>query len=208
MSPKKIDKAARERQILDAAAAVFARRGFRAATMDEVAAAAGVAKGTLYLSYSSKEDLFFALFAAFADEAMAAPPALPAGTAPDQVIGLLVEIGTRLDRDSLLVPLTLEFWSAAGVEATRARFADRYAAMLDAFRGALVGILRGGEARGEVRRGLPLDAIVSSLLATIDGLIVQAWVDRDLSIAETLRAALPPLLDGIRPAGSAAPPPR
>lgn len=48
----------RPRQISAAALEVFALKGFRRATMDDVARAAGVTKGTIYLYFSSKEDLF------------------------------------------------------------------------------------------------------------------------------------------------------
>jgi AcrR family transcriptional regulator len=50
----------RER-LLDAAAEVFARRGFETATLDEVAAAAGYTKGAVYSNFASKTDLFIAL---------------------------------------------------------------------------------------------------------------------------------------------------
>jgi TetR/AcrR family fatty acid metabolism transcriptional regulator len=46
--------------ILEAARKVFAKRGFNDATVDEIAAAAGVAKGTIYLYYESKRDIYFA----------------------------------------------------------------------------------------------------------------------------------------------------
>lgn len=49
------DKRAR---IIDAAINVFAKEGLHAARIDEIAAAAGVAKGTLYLYFFSKEQLF------------------------------------------------------------------------------------------------------------------------------------------------------
>jgi AcrR family transcriptional regulator len=45
-------------EILHAALDVFAARGFAAAKLDEVAAKAGVSKGTLYLYFESKEELF------------------------------------------------------------------------------------------------------------------------------------------------------
>lgn len=48
---------ARARHILEAALRVFSHRGFAEATMEEVAAEAGVAKGSLYLYFPSKEDL-------------------------------------------------------------------------------------------------------------------------------------------------------
>ncbi len=51
----------RRRQILDAAATVFARRGYHQALVRDIAAAANVAQGTIYLYYPSKRDLLLAL---------------------------------------------------------------------------------------------------------------------------------------------------
>jgi TetR/AcrR family fatty acid metabolism transcriptional regulator len=51
----------RER-ILDAAVRVFARKGFHATRVSEVAKAAGVADGTIYLYFESKEHLLVSLF--------------------------------------------------------------------------------------------------------------------------------------------------
>lgn len=48
-------------QLLDAAAHVFARRGYHGATLDEIAAQAGLTKGAVYYNFSSKEDLFLSL---------------------------------------------------------------------------------------------------------------------------------------------------
>jgi len=48
----------RRREILAAAREVFARRGYRNATLDEIAEKAAYAKGTLYNYFRSKEDLF------------------------------------------------------------------------------------------------------------------------------------------------------
>jgi AcrR family transcriptional regulator len=46
--------------ILEAARKVFAKKGFNDATVDDIAAAAGVAKGTVYLYYRSKREVYFA----------------------------------------------------------------------------------------------------------------------------------------------------
>jgi TetR/AcrR family fatty acid metabolism transcriptional regulator len=51
----------RER-ILDAAVRVFAKKGFHATRVSEVAKAAGVADGTIYLYFQSKDDLLVSLF--------------------------------------------------------------------------------------------------------------------------------------------------
>lgn len=58
---RKVDAAARRQAILDAALTVFAQRGYEAARLDDMAAKAGVAKGTLYLYFNDKEALFEAL---------------------------------------------------------------------------------------------------------------------------------------------------
>jgi AcrR family transcriptional regulator len=52
---------ARPTEILAAALACFTERGFAATRLDEVAARAGVTKGTLYLYFRSKEELFKAV---------------------------------------------------------------------------------------------------------------------------------------------------
>jgi AcrR family transcriptional regulator len=49
---------ARRQAILEAALAAFAARGYEAARLDDVAAQAGVAKGTLYLYFKDKQALF------------------------------------------------------------------------------------------------------------------------------------------------------
>src|ERR1700719_68792 len=54
-------RAARREQIIAAGLACFARSGYHAATMADVAAQAGVSKGTPYLYFDSKEALFLAL---------------------------------------------------------------------------------------------------------------------------------------------------
>jgi hypothetical protein len=54
-------KEARPRELLDAALALFVEKGFTATRAEEVAALAGVSKGTLFLYFQSKEDLFKAV---------------------------------------------------------------------------------------------------------------------------------------------------
>ncbi|MGE5289209.1 MAG: TetR/AcrR family transcriptional regulator [Micromonosporaceae bacterium] len=75
-------RAARRNQIIAAALACFARAGYHATTMADVAAQAGVSKGTPYLYFESKEALFIALHdewdCGVRDRANAAVAALPA----------------------------------------------------------------------------------------------------------------------------------
>ncbi|WP_351226760.1 TetR/AcrR family transcriptional regulator [Streptomyces sp. NPDC002133] len=76
-------RAVREQQMLDAAVHTFGQRGYRAASMDEIAELAGVSKPLVYLYLNSKEELFTACIrreAAALIEAVraAVEPGLPA----------------------------------------------------------------------------------------------------------------------------------
>jgi len=55
------DESAKRRQIIDGARAVFLSRGFDVASMNDIARAAGVSKGTLYVYFHDKERLFEAI---------------------------------------------------------------------------------------------------------------------------------------------------
>ncbi len=55
------DESAKRRQIIDGARAVFLAQGFDAASMNDIARAAGVSKGTLYVYFKNKEELFEAI---------------------------------------------------------------------------------------------------------------------------------------------------
>src|SRR5437899_11875490 len=55
------EEAAKCRQIINGARAVFLAQGFDAASMGEIARAAGVSKGTLYVYFENKEQLFEAI---------------------------------------------------------------------------------------------------------------------------------------------------
>lgn len=65
-------KAERPQELLDAALSLFVEKGFAASKAEEVAARAGVSKGTLYLYYPSKEDLLKAVIRAHLSSEIAA----------------------------------------------------------------------------------------------------------------------------------------
>ncbi|MFB7108934.1 TetR/AcrR family transcriptional regulator [Streptomyces sp. NPDC056291] len=76
---RRMPRAVREQQMLDAAVQIFGRRGYTAASMDEIAELAGVSKPLVYLYLNSKEDLFTACIRR---EAAALTEAVRAGVRP------------------------------------------------------------------------------------------------------------------------------
>lgn len=75
----------RREQLLAAARALVVERGVRATTMAAVADAAGVAKGTTYLYFASKDDLVEAVRSAYLDEFAAALLSDGAAAAPERL---------------------------------------------------------------------------------------------------------------------------
>jgi len=61
LNRKERERLARKREILAAAERVFAQKGFHSATVDEIANQAELAKGTIYLYFKNKRDIFYTL---------------------------------------------------------------------------------------------------------------------------------------------------
>jgi AcrR family transcriptional regulator len=55
----------RRQQLIDAAKDVFAQKGYHATTVDDITRAAGVAKGTFYLYFSEKREIYYEVVRAF-----------------------------------------------------------------------------------------------------------------------------------------------
>lgn len=70
-APRRLPRAEREQQTLDVAQALFARDGYAAVTMDDVAAAVGVTKPLLYNYFGNKERLYLACLGRTADALLA-----------------------------------------------------------------------------------------------------------------------------------------
>lgn len=164
-------KAARPGEIVEAAMAVFAERGFAAAKLDNIARRAGVSKGALYLYFETKEDIFRAVVAQAIAPNMQAIRAVVASH-PGPLADLLRLVAQR-------VGLLIETLPVGGVlkmviaeagnfpELARVWHDDLVAHIL----GALSDAIRAAQERGEVRAGDPrmyaLEVIAPMLLGVI-----------------------------------------
>jgi AcrR family transcriptional regulator len=163
--------AERRAQILDAAMRCFGEQGYHVATMDDLARAAGLSKGSLYWHFRSKEDLLLGLFEAFSQDVVVAFAELEESQAP--VIEGLAQIGSAtIDRLGAALPLTrawLEFLSHAEA---RQRMARDYQQV----RECLGRVLSRAVARGEIR-AVHVEGTAAGFLAAVEGLLIQAFVD-------------------------------
>ncbi len=159
-------KEARPKEILAAALALFAERGFAAARLDDVALRAGVTKGTLYLYFPNKEELFEAVVR------QALVPNLERGEAlldeADEPAALLLERLMRSWAELALSPagaIPKIIISEAGNFPELARFYREE--VVDRGIGLMRRVLRLGIERGEFRALDDLDNAVRCICAPL-----------------------------------------
>ena len=127
-------RAATRTELLDAAARVFARRGFHGASVDEVAAEAGYTSGAVYSHFSGKDDLFLAAFehdiARYVKEMTEA--SRDGATADERRKALAARWMDILRRRPELFMLVIEYWTYAVRDPRmRSQFAERFGAFRD-----------------------------------------------------------------------------
>jgi AcrR family transcriptional regulator len=88
-SPRQAKKQQRQQQILAAAFRVFAAQGYEAARLDEVAERAGIAKGTIYLYFRDKKQLFRAVVRSLLQKRLDAVARTFTGSAEDLLCDLM-----------------------------------------------------------------------------------------------------------------------
>lgn len=156
--PRARRKDARPPEILEAALALFAERGFAATRLEDVATAAGISKGTIYLYFPTKEDLFRAVVRQELLPNLAQSEALVAdsqGSSADLLRLLAGRFLVLLDSDVTAIP-KLVVTEAGNFPAIAKFYADEVAKRGLALIG---GVLQRGMDRGEFRRLDPMSVV-------------------------------------------------
>lgn len=173
-SPTRLSQAERRartrRRLLDAAADVFARRGYAAASLDEISAAAGLTRGALHYNFAGKRELLLGLL----DEHLARrTAALERADDPRDAVRRL-----PLDREFSL--LLLEFACAAARDpALHARLRPQ----LDGLRRRSVPATERLLERAGVQDA-PAEVLVTAFSALANGLAVEALTGADVAELE------------------------
>ena len=110
VSRQKQRTAATRRKLLDAAERIFARDGFEAARLEDIATMAGYSRGAFYANFSSKEDIFFALLERWVSGRIKDVTSLLRREAtPEARQRALREYYAQIAKDRRLALLSLEF---------------------------------------------------------------------------------------------------
>ena len=160
----------RER-ILDAAVRVFARKGFHATRVSEVAKAAGVADGTIYLYFKSKDHLLVSLFEHRVERlldylATELPRVLSASHRLKRIIEL--QLGLLEGERDLAEVVTVILRQSTKLMKEYA--APRFNAYLD----VIAGVIADGQAAGELRDDVSPHLAARAVFGALDA-ITMTW---------------------------------
>src|SRR3954469_18624519 len=184
-------------ELLGAALRVFARRGYRAAGVDEIAAEAGYSKGALYWHFSGKEELLTTLLEERVDAPMRERFELLGSAPPERDMSVEATRAFAQQREEQREAMLLEreYWSLAIRDPElRARYAERQTELREALASAL-------EARarhlGLPRLPLPAEDVARIVMSIIGGVGVDGALRAAPGRPELLGEALVLIYAGL-----------
>ncbi len=187
---------ARRRQILEAAFACFAARGFQRTTMREISRKAGLSSGAVYLYYESKEEMVRALADLYGREKktlMDTTVRVKRDFGRALAWGLCQALGGAGDaRSEATARFDLNIWTEAVHNDDLRRLMEE---SFDRIHIPLSELIRRGQQEGELNPGLDASAAASVLIAITTGFVVQRIFNPNLEL-ETFLAAAGSLLKG------------
>jgi AcrR family transcriptional regulator len=161
--------------VVDAAAKVFLREGFRAASVRRIASEAGMTTGAVYSSFEGKADLFLAVLEEKLDPRLGEMYEA-AREAPHGEVGALVgeEFSAYLTQRRRWLILLIEFWAQAARDPkSRRAFRRRHKGL----RAAIAETLGDRAARLGIPLALPADELATLLIALTNGFAVERLAD-------------------------------
>jgi AcrR family transcriptional regulator len=195
LSRREREKAAHRREIEQAAVRVFARKGFAAATMEEIAQEADFSKGAVYLHFGSKEELLSTILLDVHQEALDRLRRALRGEH-----GLREELAEAFGdaaefafahslHASVALPLHLLTQVSGLSEEARARHAHSH----EEVRRVLYDRVVAAERQGEVRAIAP-ETIAGLLEGTLNAMVMTRW---ERGTVEELRQAVEQVIEII-----------
>lgn len=167
-------------ELLEAAQIVFARQGYHASSVDDVAEAAGFTKGAVYSNFRSKEELFLALLDRRIDRNVEALEDVLLSSEAEQRPQLLGEIRDSIglvDREWFLLQTEFMLYAARN-EDVRERVADRQRRTRERITELVRTTL---EEMGIAEPRVPAEELAQLLLSAASGLTHAGLVDDEVA---------------------------
>lgn len=197
MSPIIVDKEKKREEILNAAWAVFAEKGFSNARMDDIAKKGDIGKGTIYEYFKNKDELFLALYGNVCKQFHEAVfgTLKERNSATEGLERYIASTFRAFDEWREFAFILLDFWSERRKgKADQSCFDEMCKDDIE----WLADLIRSGIENGEFRKVDPLGT-ASIIIALLDGLLIQCMFNSDLfSKMKTEKRVVDLILNGIK----------
>jgi TetR/AcrR family fatty acid metabolism transcriptional regulator len=198
---KAAQRAAKRERILRGAIKVFAQKGFHSCRVSEIARAAGVADGTIYLYFKSKDDILISLFEDRMDAlCRAIERETSAVDGPSDRLQRIVDVqlGTVKEHRDLAEVVSINLRQSN-------RFLKQFAApRFNRYLDLIAAVVADGQKRGAFRADVSPRVFACALFGALDGLIL-TWVlgrGGPERLARAGASAATILIEGIRKPGA------
>ena len=172
-------------RILKAAVKVFAKNGFYATRVSEIAKAAGVADGTIYLYFKNKDDVLITIFEDGIQQLLAILRDVAAAQEPfDARIQRIIELqlGLLEDQRDLAEVITVNLRQSSTL-------LKQYAAPLFMeYIDVIAGLIREGQKQGAFRKDVNARVVARSLFGALDAILL-TWALGEADPASLRKAA-------------------
>jgi TetR/AcrR family fatty acid metabolism transcriptional regulator len=172
-------------RILKAAVKVFAKNGFYATRVSEIAKAAGVADGTIYLYFKNKDDVLITIFEDGIQQLLAILRDVAAAQEPfDARIKRIIELqlGLLEDQRDLAEVITVNLRQSSTL-------LKQYAAPLFMeYIDVIAGLIREGQKQGAFRKDVNARVVARSLFGALDAILL-TWALGEADPASLRKAA-------------------
>lgn len=188
-------------RLIEAAREVFRRRNPMEITMHEISMEAGLAKGTIYLYFQSKDELFIEMFRdCMAQSREELARLLEAGSAEDEAGQLRRFLDFTLE-ETMSREAMWGIWYQFLAMATSPRYRTL---VLEIARGhrrerntMVAALLERGKESGVFRPETDANLVVATLFALLDGFMLQVFTGTLHDLRAVFNAAAQPVLEGI-----------
>jgi AcrR family transcriptional regulator len=195
---RRIPRAETRRRLIQAAAVVFAEKGYDATTLEQVAAVAGFSKGAVYSNFDGKQQLFLALLRERIEQRLEAVAHVTrAGdTAADRIERAGQALAELLERDPDWHRLFIEVWVRAVHDPHLQR---ELAEQRRTMRALIADTIDKQAAQLQLKLPATSDRLAVIVLALSNGIAIEHLADPDTVHPDLFTTALRLLLPGQRP---------
>lgn len=199
MGTRRVDRASKRQLLVESAAKVFAAKGFANSRVADIAQHAGVAKGTVYEYFTSKEELYFAVFEWINERIrQRVDQLLEDDSDPRRQLTTLLRTSAEIVTEHReLVSMNLDFWAASRGSTFENRFTTTCNALYQDYRQVAAEVIRRGQRAGIFRPRLDADRVATLVVSALDGLGVQCWFDASIDAVPAVDAFADALCLGL-----------